>query len=57
MLQRGEWKEFMLNSTRSDYVSRKVMGIEGVSYHIRLIVTLNKISGNPSIWAQPHGHR
>ena len=39
----------MLNSTGSDYVSRKVVGIEGVSYHIRLIVTLNKISGNPRI--------
>ena len=33
------------------------MGIEGVSYHIKLIVTLNQISGNPYIWAQPRGRR
>ena len=33
------------------------MGREGVLYHIRLIVTLNQISGNPYIWAQPNGRR
>ena len=29
---------------------------DGFSYYIRLIATLNHISGNPSIWAQPRGH-
>ena len=37
-------------------MSRRVVGREGVSYHIRLIVTLNQINGNPSIWAQLRGH-
>ena len=49
--------EFILNSVMSDYVSRKVVRKEGLSYHIRLIVTLNQISGNPCIWGQPRGHR
>ena len=40
MLWRGEWREFILNSIMSDYISRRVMGREGVSYHIRLIVNL-----------------
>ena len=31
------------------------MDREGASYHIRLIVTLNEISGNPCIMAQSHG--
>ena len=33
-------REFIMNSIISDYVSRKVVGKEGVSYHIRLIVDL-----------------
>ena len=49
MQLRREWRESILNSIRSVQVSRKVMGREGVSYHIRLIVTLNKINGNLSI--------
>ena len=33
------------------------MGRERVAYHMRLIVTFNRISGNPCILAKPHGHR
>ena len=33
------------------------MGREEVSYHIRLIVTLNHINGNPYIWVQPCDRR
>ena len=29
-----------------------VVGREKVSYHIRLIIALNQISGNPCIWPQ-----
>ena len=46
-----------MNSTSSDYVSRRIVGREGVSYHIRLIVTLHQIGKNPCIWAQPRGSR
>ena len=45
MLLRGEWREFIMNSTISDYVSRKVVGREGVLYHIRLIVNLEQYQG------------
>ena len=30
-------REFIMNSVMSYYVSRRVVGKEGVSYHIRLI--------------------
>ena len=33
------------------------MGKEEVSYHIRLIITLNQISVNPCMLAQPYGRR
>ena len=29
-----------MNSTRSNYVSRRVVGREGVSYYVRLIVNI-----------------
>ena len=40
MLWREELREIALNSTINDYVSRRIMGREEVSYHIRLIVNL-----------------
>ena len=40
-VERGmEFKEFIMNYTMNDYVSRKVVGKEGVSYHIQLIINL-----------------
>ena len=38
MLLRGEWREFIMKSTMSDWVLRRVVSREEVSYHIRLIV-------------------
>ena len=40
MLYREEWREFILNSIMSDQVSKRVVGREGVLYHIRLVVNL-----------------
>ena len=40
MLLKGEWREFIMNLIMSDYVSRRTVGKEGISYHIRLIVNL-----------------
>ena len=41
-----------MNSTTSDYISRRIVGREGILYHITLIVTSNPINRNPYIWAQ-----
>ena len=41
MLLKGELRESILNSTRSDYVLRRVVGRERVLYYIRLVVNLD----------------